>query len=226
MKTRLGWMLILVPIALVLSGCPSIRNESLYVEGGSTHDIGEVFNDSDSAYHVTQVTGTYYDAAGNVIATKSTVGCPEVVSPHDAVPFDVTVGDGSQVAQHSLAIQGENVPSPLSNHLALRSTHVSRNAIGIEVNGRVANEGSVPYYFVEVCLAFYDGNGTLVRTGWTLVGLGDLAAGEAGSFDMYAIGVPSQAASVRLWLDASETDSLEPVNPVMPISTGPMALPR
>ncbi len=223
MKTRLGGMLILLPIALVLSGCPSIRNESLYVEGGSTHDMGEVFNDSDSAYHVTQVTGTYYDAAGNVIASKSTVACPEVVSPHDAVPFDVTVGDASQVAQHSLAIQGENVPSPLPNHLVLRSTHVSRNAMGIEVNGRVANEAGVGYQMVEVCLAFYDGNGTLLRTGWTLVGLGDLAAGEVGSFDMYAVGLPSEATTVRLWLDAEEADSPDPV---MPISTGPTSLPR
>ena len=223
MRTRLVWTLLSLPIALLLAGCLSVQNEALYAQGGSTYHVGEVLNKSDSVYRITQVVGTYYDAAGNVVASKSGNTCADVVNPHDVAPFELRIAGSPQVARHEVAVQGEVVPSVLPTHLTLASAAARKDDIGMHVSGSVTNEGSVPYQYVKVCIAFYDGSGAVVRTAFTLVGLGDLAVGQTGSFDVWSIGLPSEATSVRLWVDARQPDSSDPI---VPISSGSIALPR
>ena len=224
MAIRLRLALVVVlPSVLLMTACLAVQNETLFVQGGSTHDVGEVLNTSDSVYRITQVVGTYYDAAGTVVASKSGYTCADVVNPHDVAPFELTITGSPQVARHEIAVQGEVVQSVLPTHLALVSANASKDDIGMHVIGSVKNEGSAPYQYVKVCIAFYNGSGTVVRTAFTLVGLGDLGAGQTGSFDLWSIGLPSEATSVRLWLDAEEADSPDPV---MPISSGQIALPH
>lgn len=223
MRTRLGSTLLSISVALLLAGCLSVRNEVLYTQGDAIHHVGEVLNDSDSVYRITQVVGTYYDAAGNVVASKSGYTCADVVNPHDVAPFELTIEGSPQVARHEIAVQGEVVPSVLPTHLALASADARKDDIGMHVLGSVRNQGSVPYQYVKVCIAFYNGSGGVVRTAFTLVGLGELGPGQAGSFDLWAIGLPSEATSVRLWVDARQPDSSDPI---VPISSGSIALPR
>ncbi len=180
----------------------SARKTSDYVSGtGSLQVVGEVVNANAFDAEFVKIVGTFFDAAGNVIATDFTYSCLDTIPAGGDSPFDLSVLDPPPgIARYSLQVQGEPSAEPPPSGLQISGVTTNVSELGsYHVIGLVTNNSGVTYEFVKICGALYNGGGDVVRAGFTYSELDTLGPGQSSSFDYMEMDAP-QVASHRLWV--------------------------
>ena len=199
-----------VVLALVAVGC-TIQNVNIrppQYEGDSTHIFGEVKNDTDGYAGRVQmgVTGSLFDARGIVIATPFFRVCPNMVKPHDAIPFSASYRGTSPVANYELHLEIIPIAPVPDASLSISGVSVERDEHdSVHVLGMVTNTGSERYEDITVCAAFYDSSGKV--DGFLINYPPDIDPGQTTSFDAVSLfeSEPSSGAvSYRLWAQPRE----------------------
>jgi len=172
------------------------------------HEIyGEVQNTGDENVNSPTVWISFYDEDGRIIdACSFWVGAelgldalrPGEKSPFlvDYIPRNDIVGKikSCELTSYKLTIESKSLNVAFYREFEILSHKSEIKQVGTlsgcyVVTGEVKNTGDQDVSYVNIIASFYDAEGKLIATGWTLVGeLGeyDLNAGETGTFELRA----------------------------------------
>lgn len=207
---------IIAALAVLASGC--IFNVTSYRDAdGNIVYVGEVKNDG-APLSSPEVVGTFYDAAGGVIATERTNAC-RVMSTGSVAAFKLVLPAGTaQPARAEWKLEGEVVDNAyLADGLTAEITGTAPATPGTDVPivvGEVQNNSANTYTGGYVCLAWVNPRGEVLRV-----------AEGSGSGIRFAPGArmpfylreeaPAGATDVLFFLDAGVTPPGEQPPPVV-----------
>lgn len=168
---------------------------------GTLHIVGEARNNSLTAVEHLQVRATLYDAMNNVIGTGEAFACLGVVPPAGESPFDLLFFDPpSAFVRYTLEVRARATTREPPVGLDVTAVNVARGAADVyRVSGEVVNNSRQTYRLVQVCGAFYDVNGNVVRVDSSFTSPSTLGPRERGSFTL-----AQQGANIdiyRIWTD-------------------------
>mgnify|MGYP006952626357 CR=1 FL=1 len=198
-----------IAVALLASGC--VFNVTSYTEpGGSQVYVGEVRNDGPPLARP-YVTGTFYDAAGNLMGTQSAPVC-RVMPTGSVAAFKLELPYAVRPARAEWKLNGTPVENAyLAEGLTAKLTSVGPrrpnpgNTIYRDTYyGEMRNESQNTYTGGHVCVAWVNANGEVVRVATGEVAGLRNAPGQVLPFavEEYA---PSDATDVLFFLDAVVT---------------------
>lgn len=166
----------------------TIVSSSSYTDGlGTFHVAGEVRNNSPEYMEFVEITGTFFDAAGQEVASDYIYTHADFVAPGETAGFDLIVVDGGGlgVSRYELEVQGEATSDRPALGLVIQGDSSSTDDIGdFHVVGLVMNQSDAPAEFVKIVGTFYAADGTVVRSDFTYTDLDIVAPGESTSFDL------------------------------------------
>ena len=147
---------VLAVLALSLTAAKCIENDSLYVDGeGYTHIVGNMTNETDVSATSVTLSGTLYDAAGNVIAQTTADVCPLSVQPQIQNAVDLRFAERNLPAAARYEVRpiaGYTIPAPLpSGNLTLAGMAAYRVSGTLAVSGSVRNDGAMSFTELRYC---------------------------------------------------------------------------
>jgi hypothetical protein len=167
------------------------------------HEIyGEVQNTGDENINSPTVWASFYDEDGRIIDAHSFwVGAElglDVLRPGEKSPFLIDYIPRNDIVDKIKSCE-LIIKSNATDEASYREFEILSHKAEIEpvgalgncyvVTGEVKNTGDQDVSHVNIIASFYDAEGNLIATGWTLVGeFGerDLNAGETGTFELRA----------------------------------------
>jgi hypothetical protein len=184
----------------------AVRKTSDYMVAstGTLHVVGEVVNNNSFDAEYVEITGTFFDQAGNVLASDFTYSCLDTIPAGGDSPFHMLVLDSPPgIVRYTLQVQGEPAgePPPLGLHISGVTTNVTSWGT-FHVVGLVTNNSQETYQYVNICGALYDSAGSVIRSDSTYTELDSLAPAQSSSFDYLQMDAPP-VASYRLWVQGS-----------------------
>ena len=154
---------------------------------GSLHVAGEVRNNGAEYMEFVEVTGTFFDEAGQTLASEFTFTHADIIAPGEVAGFDLTVRGGASlgVNRYELAFQGEVTAERPVSGLVIQEGSTSIDEIGdLHVVGRVLNQSAGPAEFVKVIGTFYGSDGKVMRSASVYTELDEVPSGGSDSFDL------------------------------------------
>ena len=154
---------------------------------GSLHVAGEVRNNGGEYMEFVEITGTFFNADGQVAAYESTFTHADIVAPSEVAGFDLAVpgGAGLGVSHYELAVQGEVTAERPVSGLVVQVENSNIDAGGdLHIVGTVVNQSGGAAEFVKVIGTFYGPDGTVVRSDFAYTDLDEIPPGGTDSFDL------------------------------------------
>jgi hypothetical protein len=173
----------------------------------SFHVVGEVLNNSDGYVEFVEVAGTFFDIAGDVIASEAAYTLTGVIPPWELAPFALLIVDGAPlgIADFQLQVQGDETDNRPVPGLSIRddTSNVDSND-SFHVVGEVINESTEPYDFVQVIGTFYDATGAVVAADFTFTERYVVKADGSSPFELVIVdGGTLGIASYKLTVEGS-----------------------
>ncbi len=193
-------------LAVLSSGC--FFNVTSYTEtDGTTVYVGEVQNDGPPLSNPI-VTGTFYDAAGNVITTQTGSAC-RVMPTKSVAAFKVTLPPGTaKPARAEWALSGREVADAyLADGLSGQLFGTGPATPGTakpQVFGEIRNDSANTYTGGYVCVAWVNAQGEVLRVAEATAAGGEFAPGDVLPFSLRE-SVPAEATDALFFLDAGVT---------------------
>lgn len=160
---------------------------------------GEVQNTCDENINSPTVWASFYDEDGRIIDAHSFwVGMElglDVLGPGEKSPFLIDYIPRNDIVGKikscELIIKSKVADETPYREFEILSYISEIKPVGVlgncyVVTGEVKNTGEQNVSYVNIIASFYDAEGNLIATGWTLVGEHDLNAGETGTFELRA----------------------------------------
>ena len=207
-------------------GARCIERTSSHVDAdGYTHVTGEMVNDTETQATGMMLEAKLFDAAGNVVATKSGPTCPPDSQPHQQTVFDLRFDNPNLPSWDHFAVapvagkaQPELLPDPkmvlffaeairFTSPIMLPGLTISDKDVFFEFE--VRNQTNNTYDGVQGCAAIYDQSGKVVfviqkeitqQTSPTTIGPVTVLPQEHARVFMVAENVPTGPVQVRAWL--------------------------
>lgn len=179
--------LVAVPTALppdaILLGLVSDNN---YTDGFNTLTIiGEVRNDSNLDAGQTDVTVTFYDAAGAIIDTAHGKTMLDVIPPGEKSPFVITLSRPAGLASHSLrAVARPVTPQDTAQLAVINVKRFEDDAGFFHIKGTIQNVGSTTAKRVKVGAVIYNRDNRVINVGFTYSDPPKLAPGQTASYEV------------------------------------------
>jgi len=165
-----------------------IVSSSLYANSDSTiHVAGEVRNTTSDYMDYVEITGTFFDASGQVVASEYTFTHVDLVAPGETAGFDLGLANGAGlgVSRYELAVQGEVSADRPAAGLVIQDENASVDGGGdYQVVGTVVNQSAAVAEFVKVIGTFYGADGTVVRSDLAYTELEVIPPGGSDTFDL------------------------------------------
>jgi hypothetical protein len=170
----------------------TVVSSSMYTDDvGALHVAGEVRNNGAEYMELVEITGTFFDAAGQAVASEFTFTHADIVAPEEVAGFDLTVGGGGSLAvsHYALAVKGTVTAERPVSGLVIQGESASIDESGdLHVVGSVLNQSTGPVEFVKVIGTFYGTDGTVLRSASAHTELDEVPAGGMDSFDLAIVG--------------------------------------
>ena len=135
------------------------RQLKLYADSdGALHVAGEVRNTTTDYMDYVEITGTFFDASGQVVASEYTFTHVDLVAPGDTAGFDLGLANGAGlgVSRYELAVQGEvTADRPAPGLVITGRQREHRRAGDYHVVGTVTNQSAALAEFVKLIGTFY-----------------------------------------------------------------------
>jgi hypothetical protein len=175
----------------------TIVSHSLVDAGsGITLIVGEVRNDSPEKIGWVQVSGNFYDSAGQLIhLAEGPVQLGEL-RPGEKGPFGIYINDAAvseSIANYTLSAGLDSdflqdKPAALKVVVDKHGTLESRVGLPLfQVTGNVTNTGNLPAESVYVIASFYDAAGNFVDFDATATSPSTIPAGQSGDFTIVTL---------------------------------------
>ena len=165
-----------------------IVSSSLYADSASTlHVAGEVRNTTTDYMDYVEITGTFFDASGQVVASEYTFTHVDLVAPGATAGFDLGLVNGAElgVSRYELAVQGEVTADRPAAGLVIQGESANVDGGGdYHVVGTVVNQSAAVVEFVKVIGTFYGADGTVVRSDLAYTELEVVPPGGTDTFDL------------------------------------------
>jgi hypothetical protein len=165
-----------------------IVSSSLYTDSDSTlHVAGEVRNTTTDYIDYVEITGTFFDASGQVVASEYTFTHVDLVAPGASAGFDLGLANGAGlgVSRYELAVQGEVSADRPAAGLVIQGESANVDGGGdYHVVGTVVNQSAAVAEFVKVIGTFYGADGTVVRSDLAYTELEVVPPGGSDTFDL------------------------------------------
>ena len=202
---------LIVGLAVLASGC--FFNVTSYTDtDGSTVYVGEVRNDG-PPLSGPYVTGTFYDANGNVITTQDGDVC-RVMPTSSIAAFKVRLPAGTpKPARVEWKLNGTEVENPyLAEGLTAWISATAPASPGTDlglVYGEMRNDSASTYIRGYVCIAWVNAKGEVLRVGTGSAAGLRLAPGQTLPFAVRE-NPPAEATDALFFLDAGVTPPGQP----------------
>jgi hypothetical protein len=175
----------------------TIISHSLIDAGsGITLVVGEVRNDSPEKIGWVQVSGSFYDSAGQLIhIAEGPVQLGEL-RPGEKGPFGIYINDAAvseSIANYTLRARLDSdflQDKPAALKVVVEKHGMVRSEAGIpllQVTGNVTNTGTLPAQSVYVIASFYDAAGNFVDFDATGISPSTIQAGESADFAIITV---------------------------------------
>ena len=166
-----------------------IVSSSLYTDSDRTtlHVAGEVRNTTTDYMDYVEITGTFFDASGQVVASEYTFTHVDLVAPGATAGFDLGLVNGAElgVSRYELAVQGEVTADRPATGLVIQGESANVDGGGdYHVVGTVVNQSAAVVEFVKVIGTFYGADGTVVRSDLAYTELEVVPPGGTDTFDL------------------------------------------
>ena len=166
----------------------TIVSSSTYTDDvGGLHVAGEVRNNGGEYLEFVEITGTFFNADGQVAAYESTFTHADLVAPSEVAGFDLAVSGGASlgISRYELAVQGEVAAERPVSGLVVQVENSSVDTGGdLHVVGTVVNQSAGPAEFVKVIGTFYGPDGTVMRSDFAYTELDEIPPGGIDTFDL------------------------------------------
>jgi hypothetical protein len=147
--------------------------------------VGEVRNDSNLDVGQTDITVTFYDAAGIVIGVAHGETLFDIIPPGDKSPFHITLTHPPGFASYSLRVIARPVLPRQSAQLAVIELKRFEDAAGFfHIKGIIENVGNSVAGRTKVTAIIYGRDGGIINVGFTYVNPSTLAPGEQATYDV------------------------------------------
>ena len=165
-----------------------IVSSSSYADSNSTlHVAGEVRNTTSDYMDFVEITGTFFDASGQAVASEYTFTHVDLVAPGATAGFDLGLANGAElgVSRYELAVQGEVSADRPAAGLVIQGDSANVDGGGdYHVVGTVMNQSATVAEFVKVIGTFYGADGTVVRSDLAYTELEVIPPGGSDTFDL------------------------------------------
>jgi hypothetical protein len=153
---------------------------------GAFHIVGEVSNGSSSPVEQVRLRATAYDAGGAVVATQDALACLGVVPPGGESPFEIPFFQATgDIARYAIEVEARPASREAPSGLDAGNILVTSSPSGeYRLSGEIRNNSRTTYRFVQVCAAFYDAAGNVVRVDSTFTNPPTLDPRESGDFEV------------------------------------------
>jgi hypothetical protein len=223
---RLPLLLLVLLVGATAIGARCIERTSSHVDAdGYTHVTGQMVNDTETQATGMMLQATLYDAANNIVATKTGPTCPPDSQPHQQTVFDLRFDnpnlppwDHFAVAPVAGKAQPDLLPDPkmvlffaeavrFTSPIVLPGLTISDKDVYFEFE--VRNQTNNTYNGVQGCSAVYDQAGNVVfvdqreitqQTGPNAIGPVTVLPQQHARVFMVAKDVPAGPVQVRAWL--------------------------
>ncbi len=195
---------LLFALAVTSVAARCIEDDSIYVdEGGYTHIVGHMTNETDIAASSVTLRGQLFDAGGNVYAETTALLCPMSVQGKSQNAFDLRFPQPNlpRPARYEVRpISGNTIAGSLpASHLAFQDLAAYRVEGTLAVAGSVRNDGASTYSELLYCSAAYDAGGKMLRMQWSPL-QGSLAPGQTLRVPVVWPVLPPEATHVSIWV--------------------------
>lgn len=164
-----------------------ILSHGMYIDTiGYAHVVGEVRWTGSLNVAFVELTATFRDAGGTVVAVGFTYTSVSILTPNQKSPFQILEGDNvERISSYTLAVTDFNPTTETPyRFFSVHDDSMYEDSIGyLHVVGTVTNTGSSTARYVEVIVTFRDAAGNAVATTFTFTSPTDLDAGASGSFE-------------------------------------------
>jgi hypothetical protein len=166
----------------------SVVSSSSYTDDvGDVHVAGEVRNNGGEFMEFVEITGTFYDGAGQTLASESTFTHADIIVPGEVAGFDLTVpaGTGLGIPRYDLSVEGEPTADRPATGLIVQEGGSSTDELGdLHIAGTVVNQSGAAVQFVKVIGTFYAPDGTVVRSEFAYTDLDEVPPGGTDVFEL------------------------------------------
>jgi hypothetical protein len=170
----------------------TIVSHSLIDAGsGITNIVGEVRNDSPEKIGWVQVSGKFYDSAGQLIHLADGPVQLGELRPGEKGPFGIYIDDAAVsegIANYTLSAGLDSdflQDKPAALKVGVGKHGMVERGIGLplyQVIGNVTNTGNLPAESVDVIATFYDAAGNIVDFDATVTSPSTIPAGQSADF--------------------------------------------
>jgi len=191
-------------VGVMSSGC-FLHVSHYTAPDGSIVYVGDFYNDVPGpGFSTAEIQGKFYDAAGNLITTKSGFTC-QGVNPKGIIPFKVTLPPGTA---EPARVEWSMIDTPSDPYLAtgLEASVTNTFAIGNQtyVVGEMRNASSNTYVLGFPCASWTDADGKVVRMTAGRAAGARLGPGDVRPFEL-SVDTPPAGSTIHFYLDAGVT---------------------
>jgi hypothetical protein len=175
----------------------TIVSHSLIDAGsGITIIVGEVRNDSPEKIGWVQVSGKFYDSAGQLIHLADGPVQLGELRPGEKGPFGIYINDAAvseSIANYTLSAELDSdflQDKPAALKVEVGKYGMVEREIGLplfQVIGNVTNTGNLPAESVDVIATFYDAAGNFVDFDATITSPSTIPAGQSADFTIVTL---------------------------------------
>jgi hypothetical protein len=172
----------LPPDAILLG----LRSENNFTDNFNILTIvGEVRNDSNVDVGQTDITVTFYDAAGATIGTANGQTMFDVLPPGEISPFIITLTRPSALASYSLRAVARPVTPQRTAQLSVIEVKRYEDEAGFfHVKGVIENVGNVTAKRTKVAAIIYGRDNRVINVNFTYVSPPTLSPGQRATYDV------------------------------------------
>ncbi len=149
-----------------------------------THVVGEVRNNTNTPVEFVEITATFYNKAGKVIATDYTYAALDIVPSGGKSPFEILKELPASAARYTLNVDWEEADAapPSGLKILSRSQYVD-DIDFLHIVGEVKNTSSRRLEYVEIVATFYDKRDRVIAMDFTYTSPESLRAGQTAPFE-------------------------------------------
>jgi hypothetical protein len=206
---------VLATAGMLMTAC-IIQFSTLYEDSGDrTHFVALASNLTDVDVVDAVVEVRFFDSSNNLLATEFVSPCTRTLQAHQSSPVESVIpagvtADRTETVVHPLTFGERRTPD-----FDFEDVEFTSDDAGTHVTGTIENNDGITYRAVQVCAAFFDEDGNVVRVGRAFTDQSTLSGGEDGVFDIVVEALPSDAETYQLWVDATKRNPVEVTAPVV-----------
>jgi hypothetical protein len=178
------------------SGITIVSHSLIDAGSGITIIVGEVRNDSPEKIGWVQVSGKFYDSAGQLIHLADGPVQLGELRPGEKGPFGIYINDAAvseSIANYTLSAELDSdflQDKPAALKVEVGKYGMVEREIGLplfQVTGNVTNTGNLPAESVDVIATFYDAAGNFVDFDATITSPSTIPAGQSADFTIVTL---------------------------------------